>query len=823
MDSLIQDIRYSLRQLRKHAGATIAAIITLALAAGACTSAFRLIDALFRRPLPIAEPDRLSVLQIHGISDGKPDAWDSISYPLFRRMRNAVGQQAELLAVSYTDRTDLSFGAERESEKVHRQFVSGAMFPAFQLRPALGRLFTAADDSAPGARPYAVLSHDYWVARFGSDPHIIGRTFHLAGHTFEVIGVIEPPFTGTEPGTVTDVFLPMAIQDSGPLECDSCGWMRVLVMCKPGSSLDDIRASLQSTHTHFNQQRAESLKGILPEQSLRDFIGERISLEPAASGVSDFQRDSRRPLLALALFAALVLLIACVNVANLMTIQAAARAREMALRLSIGASRFHLVRLTFIESCIIGALATVIGALFAQWSAPFVVSRINPPDNSARIALPADWRVFGFLLALTLIVILLFGLIPAVRASAIKPITALKGGDDPRSRHRILHGLIAVQVAFCILVMFVASLFIGTFERLTHEKIGFTPEGVLTLDATAKPPQSPLVWSEVADLLRNTPGVRSVALASWPLLSGTDSNRMVFVNGGPMSPDPVHFLNISSGWIDTMNVRVLAGRDFLATDKYPGTALVNEAFAKKYFPGENPVGKTFETSDDGGKHDRFEIVGLLGNTRYQNMREATFPVAYVPFQAVKPSGGWDPVDYGTFVVRTVGENSLALAPTLRQEILNQRPEFHLNRIRSQTEINHAQTVRERLLAMLALFFAVVALLLAGVGLYGVLRYSVIQRQREIAIRIAVGAQVPDIIRSVTADAFRMMLLGVVAGLSLGAFAVRSIESLLYEVKGTDALMLAIPSLTLFVAAALASTPALIQALRIDPAQMLRAE
>ena len=317
-------------------------------------------------------------------------------------MRTAVSIQADLLAISYADRIDLTYGSDDETEKVHLQYISGAMFSSFGLQPALGRLLTVRDDVEPGAHPYAVLSDDYWARRFGRDPKVVGRTFRMASRIYEIVGVAAPPFTGTEPGTVTDVFLPMMMRDKEDLECLGCAWLRVLVKLRPGASPQTVRESLQaSAHAH-NAERAKGLAGLIPPQGIRDCLNEQVVLDPAAAGLSDFQRDNGRPLLALGVLAGLVLLIACINVANLMTIQSAARAREMALRISIGAPHSRLVRLVLVESAWIALLAASVGAWFAWWSAPFVVSRVNPPDNPARLLLPADWRVFAFALTVAI-------------------------------------------------------------------------------------------------------------------------------------------------------------------------------------------------------------------------------------------------------------------------------------------------------------------------------------------------------------------------------------------------------------------------------------
>ena len=285
-------------------------------------------------------------------------------------------------------------------------------------------------------------------------------------------------------------------------------------------------------------------------------------LNPASSGASNLQNEYRRSLLALGVLVALVLLIACANVANLMSAQAASRAREMALRVSIGAGRWRLVQLVLVESTLLALFAGAIGAAFAWWAAPFVVSMINPPDNPARLPLPADWRVLGFGLALTLGVTLLFGLIPALRASAVKPASALKGGEDPHSRRRLMHALIAAQVAFCFLVLFVAGLFAATFERLSNRPVGFVADRLLNLDTVAPRQEPPVLWNQVAEHLRRLPGVKSVALANWPLLSDNGWNGFVSVNGAPPGPVLAYFLAISPGWADAMKIPFVDGRDF---------------------------------------------------------------------------------------------------------------------------------------------------------------------------------------------------------------------------------------------------------------------
>jgi predicted permease len=821
LESLGADTVFGWRQLRKKKVTSAAAILSLALGIGACTSAFRLIDAMLLRPLPVTEPERLYALIRQGIGfDGKAQTFDGWAYPAFRLMRAAVKDQAELIAISYAERMDLTYRSDQEMEKAYLQYVSGWMFGSFGLRPALGRLLTENDDLQPGAHPYAVLSYDYWTRRFAQDSKVVGRTFRMGDRLYEIAGVGPERFTGTETGTVTDIFVP-TMMHAGAVR-DDWTWHRTLARLRPGVAVEPVRARLHVTSRAFEEERAKGFTGIRKE-SIDKFLDQTLLLEPAAAGVSEMQQDYRRSLMALGVLVALVLLIACANVANLMTAQAAARAREMALRVSIGAGRWRLVQMVLVQSAMLAFLAAGTGALFAWWSAPFVVSRIGSPGNPVRLSLPADWRVLGFGLALTLGVTILFGLAPALRASAVKPASALKGGEEPHgifglTRRRLMHALIAAQVAFCFLVLFVAGLFAATFDRLSRRPTGFSAERLLTLDTVAQRAEAPVFWDQAAEHLRTVPGVETVALAGWPLLGGGAWNGFVSVNGAPPGPVLAYFLKVSPGWVDAMKMPLIDGRDFRAGDTSPGVAVVSETFARQYFNGESPIGKSFAKG-----RDRYQVVGLVRDAPYRSMREPILPVAYVPFKSIDAKGALQPIREGTFIVRTSGANPLALASMLRQEVPRARPEFRVSNIRTQAELVRAQTIRERLLAMLALFFAAVALLLAGVGLYGVLDYSVLQRRREIGIRMAIGAQAGGIARLVTVDVFRMVLAGALAGVAIGMGSVRYIEALFYEVKATELGVLALPSLAILAAAWVAALPAVIRAVRTDPVTMLRAD
>ncbi len=826
LESLLADLKFGWRQLSRNKITSLAAVLSLALGIGSCVAAFRLIDALLWRPLPIANSSKLYVLssKLTG-PEGRPIEDDHWATPNFKLMRDAVRDdtrdQADLIAISDADRTDITWSTDDDMEKAHVVFASGNMFPLFGLEPALGRLIAPADDRAPGVGPYAVLSWDYWNHRFGRDPHVLGRSLHIGDQTFEIIGVGPRDFTGTEKGTVTDIFLPLSMNSFATQ--DSITWHRTFLMLKPGvnpaTALEPLRQHLSAVSRAFELQCSECLRG-MTQASVARYLNKTLVFSPAGAGISDLQKDYRRSLGILGLLAALVLLIACVNVANMMTAQAAARAQEMALRISIGAGRRRLVQLILCQSALLALLASVLGACFAAWSAPFVLSLINPPDNPARLALPADWRVLLFGFGLILVIVLLLGLLPALRASAVRPVAALKGGEDPHSPRRLLRGAIALQVAFCCLVLFLSSLFVASFQRLQNRPLGFSTDRVLLLETVAGKGQLPVVWNQTAEALRAVPGVDSVAISGWPLLGRIRINSDISINGAPPSPIPAFFLNISPGWLSTMKIPLISGRDFRPQDTSPGAAIVNATFAKTYFPGQDPIGRPFQR---GANQPVYKIVGVTPDIPDHDLREPNRPVFYVPFSGVDAKSVPTPEGFATFVIHTDARNPLALAGGLRQLIAERHNGLRVSNITTQLDLVRDQTIRERLIAMLAAFFAAVALLLAGIGLYAVLNYSVLQRRREIGIRMAIGSTRAGIVRIVTRDVFLMIALGGCAGVALGFGAARYVASLFYQVKATDADMIALPACAILLTALIATLPAVLRALRTDPTQILRSE
>ena len=822
LDSLRADAVFGLRQLRKNKITSAAAILSLALGMGLAVAGFRLLDAFLWRPLPVAHAEQLFAVARQGLGpSGDFRVSEANEYPLFVRERAAVRGEAELVAVSYSNRAELTFKTDDEIEKVERQYVSGWMFPAFELLPAAGRLFTEDDDRTPGEPAYVVLSYEYWTRRFGRDPSAVGRTFRMDNRIFTVIGVSPRGFTGTEPGTMIDVFVPTMMHE-GVTHSD-WSWFRTLAILQPGVSVDTVREKLQPVMQAFHEERAKGFK-TEPKSFLDRFLSQKLLLEPASSGLSGMQAEYRRPLVVLGLLIAMVLVIACANVANLMTAQAAARHREMALRISIGAGRLRLVQLLLMESAWIAAAASAVGGVFAWWAAPFVVARINPSNSPAQLALPLDWRVTLFAALLTFAVAFVCAFAPSLRVSEVEPAQALKG-EERQSRGRLMLTLVATQVAFCFVIYFAAGLFVTTFERLAHQPTGYSSENLVILTASAHQPQPPPVWDEASGRLRYVPGVESVAMAGWPLLDGNGWNGFIWVHSQPTEV-LAYFLSVSPGFMDTMRIPLMQGRDFRPDEVFPGKAIVNEAFVQQCFGGRNPLGQWFEKeTGDGVTRWRFEVVGVVRNARYRNMREPMTPTAYVPFFRTNPAGlsEPEPKDGGSFIVRMRKGSPAALMGILRSEVSHARPELRVSSIRTQVEINEAHTVRERLLAMLAGFFAAVGLLLAAVGVYGVLHYSVLQRQKEIGVRIALGARPFDIARQVTVEMSFMAAIGMGAGLAVGFATVRFIASLLYEVKPTDPSMTITPILVIAGTIVVAALPALIRAVRIDPASMLRVD
>jgi predicted permease len=818
LDGVRADVIFGWRQLKRNRVTTIAAMLSLALALGACVSAFRLMDALLWRPLPVEHARELYALTRSVMADGVLHKTDTWAYPNFVLMRDAVKDQAKLLAVSPNYRVDITYSTDAETEKVYLQHVSGEMFADFGLKPVLGRLLSAADDQTPLGAPYAVISYDYWKRRFGKDPTVVGKLFHLGDTQYEIVGVGPETFTGTETGTMTEVFVP-SMMNQLVTRSDS-SWTRVLVIVAPRTKVEPLRAKLDVVQKNFERER---LKGAnLSPERLAQFASATLAMEPAAAGYSLMQEDYRRAMSWLCVLVVLVLLIACVNVANLMTALAASRAREMALRVSIGAGRRRLVQMVMVESAMLAAGATALGAVLAWFSAPWVLRLISTPDAPARLLLPADWRVFGFGLLLVCGVVALFGLAPAMRASGVKPASALKGGESSHTRRSGMHGMIAAQVAFCFVVVFAAGLFVSSARKVETRPLGFDPSHLLLLETVTAHGQTPEAWNAMAATLSSMPGVKSAGISEWALLQTGSWNGNVSVNGNPASDEWAYFLAVSPSWMDTMKMRMLAGRQIAANDTWPGEVVVNETFVKDFLKTDNPLGMRIQKIE-GKENPASTVVGVVADAPYRLVHEEILPTVFIPLHAVNRTGAEGKYYGTTLTLRVNADNPMTMAQEMRKKVWDAGYGMRVSDAYTQQDLIDMQTVRDRMLAMLGVFFAGVALLLAGIGLYGVLNYSVTQRRREIGIRMALGAKRGEVAGLVTTEVARIVITGGVAGCLLGLGAAKYAASLLYQVKAGAWQETLLPLAAILCVAMVATIPALMYALEVEPAEILRAE
>lgn len=826
LDSLASDVVFGWRQLNRRRVTNSAAILSLGLAIGATTAAFRLVDAVLLRKLPVAEPDRLyypALTNFLNINLQAADYIEYFDYPAYRKYGQTVGDRAELMVIGLSHQEDATFGTDAQPVKLFQQFFSGNVFAVFGLRPAIGRLLVRSDDVVPGGHPVAVISYDLWSRRFGRDPRVLGKRFLMRGTQFEIVGVAPAGFHGTEPGSATEVFLP-AMMNPRAIEDPGWKWFRLWVRPSLGVAPEQVRQMLQAVVTRDNEARVKGFPADTPKERIDTLLQQSVLMFPAESGASYWKKEYRRPLLILSVLVGLILLMACANVGNLLTAQSSARAREMALRISIGAGRARLVQLMLVESAMLAIAASLLGALFSWWSAPFVVRMLESPDRPLRLALTLDWRTAAFGAFVAVAVTFLFGLAPALRAAAVEPVSGLRGGEDPHARPRLMQSLVAAQMAFCLVVLSIAGLFVATFQRLSTRPLGFAAQDVLLLEAGAgNQKQPPEIWMQAVDRLRAIPGVESAAFAGFALLAGRWTGTVRLPGSGP-DPRSPYFLGVSPRFFETMRIGWIDGRDFRPDDVPPkpktqdpgesraGVAIVNEAFARTFLGGQNPVGKALGLVGPRGSDAPFQIVGYVRDASYMSVRESFRPTVYVPIE---------PTERVTLIVRAPA--GPALAPILRREVVHAHAGFSAGAVDRQSALAERQMIRERMLSALSLFFATLALVLAGIGLYGVLNYSVTQQRKEIGIRMALGARPVQIVRRIAMGMLGVVSLGAIVGLIGGLAAGRFVQALLFEVRSTDVEMVAAPLLLLLSAGALAALPSAIRATRIDPSETLRGE
>ena len=819
LDSLLADVTFGWRRLRRTPRASLTAILSLALAIGATTGAFRLIDALLLRPLPVSEPHRLFAVGTTFLdSDKQWDIRQEFDYPSYVDFSRALGDDAAAMVAGMVYPVRFVVDPGGEQEVAPRQLVSGNFFGALGLRPAVGRLLTPGDDEHAAATPVAVLGYDFWRRRFGGDASVVGRRIHLGKQPVEIVGVVSKGFTGTEPGSITDVYMPARFNTQA-LDNRGWSWMRIWLRGATGVSEERIQQRLQAALRSQQLDHLKTLPADTPKEQIEAYLNEEVRLVSASAGVSPLQKTFITPLWVLLALAGLVLVVACVNVASTQLSQSLARQHEMALRVSIGASRARLVRLLLIESGMLAAAASVLGVFFATWAAPIVVMMIADVERPVRLVLDLDWRALTFSVALAVVVTLLFGLLPALRASAIRPLGVLRAAP-PQGSRQTAHALVAGQMAFSVALLFVTGLFVASFVRVANRPLGFAPDRLLLLQTEGRAAQPPAVWAAMLTELSRQPGVQSAAMAAWAPLSGNRWTGRVRVEGRTAAGDSPFFLDVSAGYFRTLGLDLLQGRDFGPGDRAPavtddkkpraGVAIVNEAFARVYFAGADPVGRRFSL----GPREvdvPVEIVGLVRDAAYMSVKEDLHPTVYVPL---------DPRENGAVFVRTVGDPA-SMGATLTREIARIRPDLRVTATQPQSLLVARQLTRDRVLATISVFFAAVAILIAGIGLYGVVSQSVIREQRDIAIRMALGAAARQAIGRTAAAIALAAGAGGLVGLVLGMIASRPLESLLFQVSPNEPASLGGPVAALMLVMVIAALPPFLRATRINPVRALR--
>ncbi len=817
LDSIRRDVRLGLRMLRKNAIVTIAAVISLSLALGACVAAFSLVDALILKPLPVRHPEQLVYLTFDTYSPERPEG-DTFNDPLFLHLREAGRGHVDLFAMSTQVMRPAKFAdAGGEKEQIRTQYVSGDAFERFGIGAAAGRLIARSDDAEPGAHPVAVVSYAFWVRRFGADPAIVGRSFALEDRQLQIVGVARAGFPGVEPGRPTDVWIPYAMYNPRAFGNPTFGWFRIFGRLKENVRSEQAQSILQAAFTNFRREYTPRLFGPNESpESVRRFLEAPLYVRSAANGPSPIRREFERSLWILASIAALVLFIAGSNVANLFLARTAGREREMALRLSIGAGRGRLIQQLLVESAIVAGAACAIGLLFAAVAAPAVIGMLAPPEDPVQFDLRYNWRLLTFAGALTLLTTGVFGLVPALRASGVAPMTALKSGESRTGlRAGLMRPFVATQVAFGLIVLFVGGLLVLSFAKLNSVNPGFATSDVLllSLDRVRRvdPAEQRATLLQVIERLRSVPGVKAVSAAEFNIL-GRAWTHNVRVPGTVHDTIEATVQPVTTGYFETMGIPVLAGRGFVNRDMAENSTavVINEAYAGRYFGREPALGHTLEArfAQIDESHD---VVGVVANTRF-DLRKPAAPIVYIPITRRN----------ATLNVRVSGDPA-TLGARLREEVRAANPVFRVTSVVPQSAVVDQTLLRERLLALLSGFFAVVGLVLAAVGLYGVLSYSVVQRTREIGIRVALGARHGSVIRTVVTDAGSAALAGAVCGLAGGLYVSRFVESLLFEVRPLDFWSLTLPLATLLLTALLAAAIPAIRAARVDPVVALRYE
>jgi predicted permease len=835
-DEMLQDLRYGARMLLRGKTFTAVAVLSLALGIGANTAVFSLIDALLLRALPVREPERLVLFgnaDSVGITTGFPNrSWDLFSYPAYLRLRESNNVFSDVAALqSFPDGVHGSIvnnGSISEQKLMVAQLVSGTYFSVLGVSASLGRVFSEADDQIPGGHPLVVVSDSWWAKETGRDPSVIGRTINIGATAYTVIGITPREFFGTTVGEAPDMWVPLAMEEQLPpgrkgRNKDLFQSLNLIARLKDGVT----RAQAEAEVNVLFKQTLQEYAGAEPsEEKLRDIQGARIELTPAGSGLSELRKKFSLPLKILMAMVGVVLLIACANVANLLLARAATRQREFAVRLALGASRMRLLRQLLTESVMLAALGGAGGVLLAWWGSTSLVVMVSA-NSPVHLDVSPDARVLAFTLAVSFISAIAFGTAPALRAVGIALNDSLKAGRGvvwSPSRSLLGKTLVIAQVALSFLLLVGAGLFVRTLINLHNVPIGFSTRNALVfqIDTTAtgykEDAQLENVMRSVEERVEQIPGVRAASFSMFLFNQGGWTAPAYTVDSEAANRRDLMIGNNAVGqhFFTALGLPILQGRGFgpQDTEKTQKIAVISETMARKFFPDQSPLGKRFGLGS-AKKSNEIEIIGVVADAKYQSLDEAPQPMAYYPHS--------QNTSYMNNFEVAVSGDAAPILTTISQAIKEVNPNLPIDEIATLSDHVERSLVQQKLIARLAAFFGLVALLLACIGLYGLLSYAVARRTNEMGIRLALGAQPGTVRRMVLGEGMQLVAIGLAVGL-VGAWGVtRLLNDLLYGLSPTDPLTIATATAVLAMVAAVAAYWPARRASRVDPLSALREE
>ncbi|UCG87573.1 MAG: ABC transporter permease [Gemmatimonadota bacterium] len=820
LESVLADLRYATRSLRRSPGFATVAIVSLGLGIGANTAIFSLYNALVLRALPVSNPQELVQVTF---GDGRTN----LTNPLWEELRE---QQDVLTGVFAFGRASFNLTDGGEVRYASGHWVSGGFFPVLGVRPMLGRLLVNSDDYR-GCPAVAVVSYGFWQREFGGAAEGVGGSLLLNGSPFTVVGVVDPAFSGLDVGTATDVYAPICTwpivyPGSDRLDNRSAWFLKAMGRPARGLSADQAGARLATLSSGIFGATVPQDWNAEGQARYREYT---LAVRAAPNGVSQLREQYRTALLVLLAVVGIVLLIACGNVANLLLARATRRQHEVAIRRAIGSGRGRLVRLLVTESLLLSLVSAIVAIGFARWASAFLV-RMLSTGGDMWLNLNLDAKVLGFTMAVATLTGLLFGLAPAWRATGVAPQAALRTAGreaaDRRGRFAIGKVLVIGQVAMSLSLVVGAGLLIGTLTRLHALDPGFNRDGVLIVSVNTRNVGYSREESRLTNLgllarLRALGGVRSASAAVIIPISGSSWNNDVEVDGYQPTDRQdalVWFNTMSDGYFTTLQTPLLAGRDFDSRDA-PGSvqvAVINETMARRFFAEPRPLGRLFRVVPISGEGETYEVIGVVTDTKYGSIGEATLPIAYFPLSQTGFEGS-----SLQFLIRTDGAPT-ALIPAVASLIGEVHPRISV-RFSTLEDVVAASLTRPRVLAVLSGFFGGVALLLATIGLYGTLSYRVTSRRNEIGVRLALGAARTRVLGMVLGEVGRLALAGIAIGV-IGALAsTRLLSTFLFGVKATDPLTLALSATVLAVVAVVAGALPAWRAARLDPVETLRGE